>query len=201
MAEMTAGLFLLVTVYDGTADEAADAVRSMRVPPGHGTFSLAGGGEAEVTEVVILGEGSGGEWRENAMPGSPAAQALTARTEMIARLEREIGRLRQDIEHLEDTQGQLAARVADVESPSMVPVMLRHNTGSEGLPSDDLLQDGRVAFLWGTEVRVGEPAEPDVRGDVWETPEGERYMGVTHWLEFPASIGNLTHGIWRRAHG
>lgn len=79
-----------------------------------------------------------------------------------------------------------------------------HATAEDGLPSDELLQDGRVAFLWGTRILTGTPVETYQRRDYWEADDEARngqiyYSNVTHWLEFPGPLGDLAHGIVRSA--
>jgi hypothetical protein len=59
----------------------------------------------------------------------------------------------------------------------------------DGLPDEDMLADGRVAFLWNNEVLTGSPSLD--RRDWWEDVYGTTRANVWFWLLFPEPIGKL----------
>lgn len=70
-----------------------------------------------------------------------------------------------------------------------------HEIRLDGLPDMTELT-GRVAFIFDGHVMSGWPLIRGPEEKRWETAEGDNpyYDGVTHWLEFPVPVEELTGG-------
>ncbi len=79
-----------------------------------------------------------------------------------------------------------------------------HEVATDGLPDMDKLT-GRVAFIFDGCIVSGWPLPPEaykrvVGGHLWPQPQwggnsdvanGKTFLGVTHWVEFPAPLWEL----------
>jgi len=74
-----------------------------------------------------------------------------------------------------------------------------HEVGADGLPdmSDDALS-GRVALIFDGCVVSGWPLKRGPNDQLWEgdtdVSHGMPFHGVTHWMEFPVPVWELTGG-------
>jgi hypothetical protein len=68
-----------------------------------------------------------------------------------------------------------------------------HDIAADGLPDMDELT-GQVAFVWDGHVIHGWPLIRGPKESRWEDFNGVPYRGVTHWLEFPVPVWELTGG-------